>query len=243
MLDLGVYYQSAYNNNACSFALSQLRHHYPNIPIVLFDDGTYSLSSTATRYNCTYRCDTAIGIHTNKVRSNIGSISSFKIFMDRLYYSCINELSNSEYIMLYEDDVLCLRTTDVVPMYDIAGSACYIYSGLLQFYLQNKLGFTNTQFRTRHFKHPDGTLHGSTIRGGGIFNRKKFLRCYEYINDIDWQETSKLDINIVKYANIALCFLFQINGFSAGLWQEISEYKGDATYNSAFLHGYKKYYG
>lgn len=243
MVNLGVYYQSAHNNNACNFALAQLRKYYPYIPIVLFDDGTYSLSSTATKYSCTYRCDTAIGINTNKVRSNIGNITSFRIFMDRLYYSCINELSETEYIILYEDDVLCLRTIDTYPIYDISGNARHLYSPFLQNYLGEQLNISKTQLQLRHFNHPEGTLYGSVIRGGGIFNRAKFLECYNSINDIDWTKVCKLDINIVKYANIALCFLFQINGFSAGLWPEISEYKENVSYNSAFLHGYKKYYG
>lgn len=240
MNNFGIYYQSAFNDLACDKALSTLRQVYSSIPIVLFDDGSNTLNDIANKYGCSYKYD---GTRLGRTGSNINSLQSLYAFFNRLYFSCIEELSECEYVMLYEDDVLCLRQITQWPIYDIAGNARGLYNPLLQQYLQNYLGLSKPEFVARHFGHIDGTLYGYTIKGGGIFNRVKFLECYHNINSIDWTKISKLDINIVKYANIALCFLFQINGFSAGLWPEVSEYKVDVSYNSAFLHGYKKYYG
>lgn len=244
MNTVGIFYQSA-QPNPCYYAIKQLRSVDANVPVTLFDDGANQLENIAKQFNCYYRYGDKIGNNNLRARSNIHGIESLKVFLDRLYISCTNELSSCDYIILYEDDVWCLRPIREYPKYDIAGHNCVLYSPWLQHYLWKIIDPENwQQLVIRGVGHPEGTLYGSVLRGGGIFSRTKFIDCYNNLSKIDLITISRLDANIINYANMALSLLFQINGFSAGFWSEVREYVDETSLSKdiSFVHGYKKYY-
>ena len=53
-MKIGAFYQSGHKLVACYKALEQLRKIYPNIPVVLYEDGSKLLEPVAKKFNCDY---------------------------------------------------------------------------------------------------------------------------------------------------------------------------------------------
>jgi hypothetical protein len=83
--------------------------------------------------------------------------------------------------------------------------------------------------------------------GGSIFDRRIYIRCYEKQNlDLDFLQS--LDERIIQYSDVVLTVIFLINGYSYGVWDEISETNHPEEHmrifrDSAFDHANKKWYG
>ena len=83
--------------------------------------------------------------------------------------------------------------------------------------------------------------------GGSIFDRKVYIKCYEKEN-LDLDFLVSLDKRIAQYSDIVLTVVFLINGYSYGIWEEVSESNHPIEClrifrDAAFDHNDKRWYG
>jgi hypothetical protein len=201
-LNIGLFYQSGNNLEACYFALNQFRKFYPDSPIALYEDNSDFLLPVAKKFNCTYS--------KTKVKGILGrpafNIETTLAWLDRVFEACTTTLKDCEFIIHFEDDVWFKRKLQQPPLYDLSGIKGYGWSKELFNYLNIK---------------PNRT-YGC---GGAIFKRLKFLEAYENAKNIDWNTIYKLDPGPCEWTDSALTFIFAWSKLSYGTWSEASQYR------------------
>jgi hypothetical protein len=248
-VNLGAFYQSGYNLVACEIALRQLRIHYPDIPIMLYEDNTNMLKDIAYKYNCAYDTTDANGSNKNRLNGRpVISLYTLLRWFARLHLSCTTVLKNAEWIIIYEDDVWCNRPIIKYPRFDLSGAWDYPYYTPLQEYLLNRF---HASYADRGFG-GCGNLVGYQAAGGTVFHRQKFIAAYEQIHKIDWDVIETLDDRVCNWTDAGICFLMQHAGFSTGTWLDWTYYKrehtdrrkvfGPYSRKGAFTHGCKHFY-
>lgn len=254
-MKIGVFYQSGYKLVACYMALYQLRKIYPNIPIALYEDGSDILKDTAKEFDCNYKKTTVIGLNERYSGRPVKDLSSNIAWLERIYESCTSTLSDVDFIVHYEDDVICKRVIQNPPKHDISGARGPIYTEQLIDYLFNKFNANNS---TRGYWSDAGSLVSYGACGGAIFNRLKFIESFDRIKEIDWHYISTLDTRPCEWSDASLSFIMQHAGFSFGPWKDWTQYetKGLGNYwdktgwstplletpQAAFIHLYKHFY-
>ena len=224
-LKFAVYFQCYNEKIATAEALRSFREFYPDIKVRLLSDDGEDFSAIAKKFNCDY-------IHAPE---NLGywPCKDMKAWFKRLYETCLMH-KDAEWILLLEDDV---RTRDRISKYPnahLAGQAG---------------GVSNPPFSQAAKEYvwklyPGLEINGYSGAGGSIFHRKSFLICYENIDRFDIEKLKKLDDRLEWATDIALDYLFHLNGFVSRRWLDFSEALTHCLHGpaSAFEHLYKKYY-
>jgi hypothetical protein len=254
-MKLGVFYQSGHKLVACYKALEQLRKIYPDIPAMLYEDGSNILEKVAEKFNCYYEHLEQTGInnpHSGRVfiKEN-GQLD----WLERIYKACTTVLKDVDWVLHYEDDVWCKRQIIKPPQFDISGANGPLYTPELYSYLKNKFNITD---HSRNHWSKLGSLESYGACGGAIFNREKFIKIYENINNIPWDEIKVLDSRPIEWCDATLSFIFQFNGYTSGVWEDWAQYDSKNIGNwwdktgwsismeeqpdVAFLHSYKHFY-
>jgi hypothetical protein len=83
--------------------------------------------------------------------------------------------------------------------------------------------------------------------GGSIFDRRVYMDCYEKQN-LDLDHLKSLDERVVVYGDVLHTVVFLVNGYTSGVWEEVSETKHRHRSfrifrDAAFDHADKTWYG
>lgn len=231
IMNIGIFYQScSYQKRACDYALSQLRKFYAECPVHLVEDGEKGLKEIADKYCCSYVPMSPIGLKTSLGGQQIHNHVGASEFLRRIYVACLTTLNNNDWVMLYEDDVLCLGRNKTIPKLDLGGvHGGYAWSPQLM-----------TYFFERGLTEGYETYHAV---GGCVFNREQYINCYEStLNLIDWHLIGFLDRRLTTRCNAAINFMFQYAGIPTGGWDDLQHGGEEIHDNISFFHGFKQYY-
>jgi hypothetical protein len=222
---ISAYIQCYSNKRALYETLLSFRNVYPNEPITLVSDCGDDFSKFAEHFDLYY-------YHSEKKGDpgNLGKDGALE-YLKRIYEHCLRV--TSDYVVILEEDVITHRRIKRFPLTDCGGPRFLSYPDPLNRYLQeiNKT--------THHY--------GYGVCGGSIFDRQVYIKCHEKQNlDLDFLES--LDERIVKAGDRVLTVNFLINGYSYGVWDEVSETNHRLEQwrifrDSAFDHANKKWYG
>jgi hypothetical protein len=254
-MKLGVFYQSGHKLVACYKALEQLRKIYPDIPVMLYEDGSNILKPLAEEFNCTYKKTTIEGLNFTHSGRPVSDLKSNLAWLNRIYEACTTILKDTDWILHYEDDVWCKRQIQYLPKFDLSGANGPLYTEELTNYLLNRF---NETLSTRGHWSLKGTLQSYQGCGGTIFNREKFIIAYNKLNEIDWELIYKIDSRPCEWSDASLSFVMQHAGFSCGMWEDWAQYNTKDQGNFwdkigwnipmeeqpdvAFIHSYKHFY-
>ncbi|MFZ2167329.1 MAG: hypothetical protein WAV50_00495 [Minisyncoccia bacterium] len=224
-LDFSVYYQTYKNRQATYASLQSFRENFPTVPVLLVSDGGDDFSAIARHFNCEYYHDPV----------NIGywPCKDTGRWFERLARTCT--LFNTEWVLTLEDDV---RTRDRISKYPNAHLAGQ--GGSRGTKVTKELTPSAQAFIKE--KHPDITTFGISGCGGAIFHRASFMDCVNNITHGDIEKWMEVEPGFGAN-DIALTFLFLVNGYIARRWLDLShDTIGNWGPASAFDHQFKKYY-
>ena len=220
-----IHFQVWKNDEATEFAIKTFREHFPKEPIRLISDNGNDYTNFIKKYNL----DFDFSDKNIFPKGRFESIEGCYEWLRRVNDTCLKY--NTEWILLFEDDVLAKNSNITFPEEDSAGLICWSwYNGL-----HNLLSSRNN--RTK--------IVGYGMCGGAIFKRQVFIDAYNKINEFDLEYLSQLDNRIILASDCLVnCFL-QYFGATYGLWDKLE----DMTYpgwvennNTCFTHGYKNLY-
>jgi hypothetical protein len=220
-------YIQCYSHKAALYqTLSSFRKYYSKEPITLISDRGEDFSQFAKRFGLFYyrsekNCDP---------RGNLGKDGALE-YLDRIYQHCLRVAS--DYVVILEEDVITQRRIQRFPHTHCGGPRFNILADPLNQYLREINNTTET--------------YGYAMCGGSIFNREVYIKCYER-RSLDLNLLESLDKRVVQYSDVVLTVIFLVNGYSYGIWEEVSESNHPVEElrifrDAAFDHNDKKWYG
>lgn len=227
-LSFAVYFQTYNNRLATEEALRSFRTFYPDVSVRLLSDHGEDFSDLAKKFKCDY---------TNSPE-NLGywPVKNMRKWFARLADTC-NMYADKEWILILEDDV---RTRDKIskhPNAHLAGQG----GGTSVKKKRKQLSLAAQEFIKKIY--PEAKFDGISGCGASIFHRQSFLDCLNNPQTVNFEKFGTLDAGIPGATDIALTFLFMMNGYIVRRWFDMSEESrenwGPAA---AFDHQYKKYY-
>jgi hypothetical protein len=220
-----VHFQVWKNDEATEFAIKTFREHFPKEPIRLISDNGNDYTNFIKKYNL----DFDFSDKNIFPKGRFESIEGCYEWLKRVNDTCLKY--NTEWILLFEDDVLTKNSNIVFPNIDSAGLICWSWNYSLDILLKNR-NKINSNF-------------GYGMCGGTIFKRQVFIEAYNKINEFDLEYLSQLDHRVILASDCLInCFL-QYFGATYDLWDKLEDmtYPGWVENNNAcFTHGYKNLY-
>jgi hypothetical protein len=192
--------QTVSPNKSNKQALSSFRQFHPDAEISIIVDGNSDFEDYSKEFNTkiirdNQKCDPRGGL----------TFDTFDNYLQRINTHCL--LSNSEYVVILEDDVMTYKSISKFPKTSCAGPRINPYSERLKYFLQNKFSSQEN--------------YGYGMSGGSIFKRNDFLKSFD--NRPNFQTYSLMDNRIPYYSDVGLTLLFQISGFAYSEWMDVSE--------------------
>ncbi len=222
---ISAYIQCYSNKRALYETLTTFRKFYETEAVTLVSDDGDDFSKFAQRFNLDYyRSD------KNANPGNLGEDGAREC-LRRIYHHCLGV--SSDYVVNLEEDVITRRRIRHFPATVCGGPRFNRLAEPMNRYLQ-QLNNTTEDF-------------GYVMCGGSIFYRPAFIAAYEKQNlDLEFLQT--LDDRVVVYLDVVLTVMFLINGYTSGVWEEVSETKHPKKgwrifRDSAFDHADKTWYG
>jgi hypothetical protein len=218
-----VHYQTWKHEKAAEFAITKFREYFPNEQLRLISDNGLDYSHFIPKYNIDFEF------------SNIGTGSRLKtidacyVWLERVFNTCI--LYDTEWIVIFEDDVLTQNSSITFPTEDSGGMICWPWENNLTQLLKSR--------------NNKNQMFGYGMCGGSIFRRESFINAYCRIHEFDLKYIGSLDNRVTGYCDTLIgCFL-QYFGYSYQIWESTD----DMTYpdripseTACFIHGYKELY-
>jgi len=225
MHDISAYIQCYSNKRAVFECIKSFRNFYPTNFITLVSDNGDDFTSISNYFNLNY-------IYSDKnilPKGRMCGLECVYEYFKRIYNHCIS--TESEWVVLLEEDVNTLRKIKHFPSTDAGGARIINYN-------QPLTDFLNLKFKNGPY--------GYGMCGGSIFKRKSYINAYELNKNLEYYLT--LDNRLDSWSDIPLTLLFHINGYSYSVWDEISELHHICPElriikDSAFDHAYKFWYG
>jgi hypothetical protein len=220
-----VHFQDGNNSDATKFAIENFRKHFSTQKVKLISNNENDYTDFIKEYNIDFEFST----RNLLPKGRFDSIDSCYEWLKRINNTCVSY--DTEWIIIFEPDVLTKDSNITFPEEDSAGLICWPwYNGL-----HNLLSSINN--RNKNI--------GYGMCGGAIFKRQVFIDAYNKINEFDLEYLSQLDDRIIIAGDCLInCFL-QYFGATYGLWDKLE----DMTYpgwveadNTCFIHGYKNLY-
>ena len=192
--------QTVSPNKSNKQVLSSFRQFHPDAETSIIVDGNSDFEDYSKEFNAkiirdNQRCDPRGGL----------TFDTFDNYLQRINTHCL--LSNSEYVVILEDDVMTYKSISKFPKTSCAGPRINPYSERLNYFLQNKFSSQEN--------------YGYGMSGGSIFKRDDFLKSFEHRPN--FQTYSLMDNRIPYYSDVGLTLLFQISGFAYSEWMDVSE--------------------
>ena len=222
---ISAYIQCYSNKRALYETLATFRKVYPTEAITLVSDCGDDFSKFASYFDLYYYRS-----EKRAVPGKLGEHGAWE-FLRRINEHCLRV--SSDYVVLLEEDVVTHRRVRHFPATDCGGPRFNRLADPMNRHLQRLHG------TTRDF--------GYVMCGGSIFRRAAFIASYEKQN-LDLEFLSTLDERVVINMDVVLTVIFLINGYTSGVWEEVSETKHPKKgwrifRDSAFDHADKTWYG
>lgn len=209
---------------ATNKVLAYFRQQFPHAPIYLFNDaGNPFMRHLAKIYGAVY---TYHPIHAVSVsRGNFwNSADRAWVYIEDLLATAVR--SNTDWILLLEDDVLTLGQFDLNDIqFDMNGANPDKY----YLFVENQFWYRTVQQYIKE-QHPTYTLHYSYNGCGGTIFRGSFLRKLAENTTLVREQVNalaRLAFEVEKLSSLAsdqlLTFIIQINGGSVGTNQHYIE--------------------
>lgn len=225
-LTISAYMQCYANKRALYETLKSFRAFYETEPVTLVSDCGEDFSAFAEHFRLHYYRSA-----NRAVPGRLGEDGA-REFLRRIHEHC--NRASSDYVVILEEDVTTQRRIRQFPDTHCGGPRFNRLAEPLNRHLQRINGNTEHDF-------------GYVLCGGSIFCRRAFIDSYEKQNlDLDFLQT--LDHRVVVNMDVVLTVLFLINGYSSGVWEEVSETKHPKKgwrifRDAAFDHADKTWYG
>lgn len=227
MKTLSAFLQTVRHNRSNYKSIKTFRYFHPSSDITIYSDNGDIFNDYAEEFNTKFFIDE----YNVDPRGKL-NYEKLKIYFDRIKQHCIN--TDSDYVVILEDDVMTYKTISIYPETDCAGPRINPYHPALNQYLQNKFG--------------NKGIYGYGMSGGSIFHREKFLHSISDISRLEELNLlNYLDDRICSYSDVGLTLIFQLSGYKYGVWYDVSEkYHNDPTQiinrDSALDHNDKRLY-
>ena len=231
---IGVHFQTYKNREAVEIAISSFREHYTNAPFRMVSDAGEDFSDLAQKYNCIFDYETkniypkAIFAGHPLILPVCGGEADYrgaKIWLKRVYDTA--KLFDTDWIVLYEDDVYTQSKILEFPTTDAGGAPGSRYNAGLLNILYNRC--------------QKQTIWEYGMVGGSIFNREFFVNAYEkYIDEFDVKYLASIDDRVGGWSDILINSFIAFSGGNYNVWSGL----GGGNYNphAPFLHGDKSKY-
>lgn len=203
MKTVSAFLQTVTHNKSNYTAIKTFRNFHPNSDITIYSDNGDSFDDYSKEFDAKFLIDQ----HHIDPRGKL-NYDKLIIYFNRIKQHCLN--TNSDYVVILEDDVMTYKEISIYPDTECAGPRVNPYSFNLNTYLQNK-------FNTKD-------IYGYGMSGGSIFHREKFLYSISSVSKLE--ELKKLnyfDDRICSYSDVGLTLIFQLNGYTYGIWYDVSE--------------------
>jgi hypothetical protein len=218
-----VHYQTWKQEKAAEFAITKFREFFPNEQLRLISDNGLDYSHFIPKYNIDFEFS---NISTG---SRLKNIDACYVWLERVFNTCI--LYDTEWIVIFEDDVLTQNNNITFPTEDSGGMICWPWENNLTQLLKSR--------------NNKNQMFGYGMCGGSIFRRESFINAYSRIHEFDLKYIGSLDNRVTGYCDTLIgCFL-QYFGYSYQIWESTD----DMTYpdripseTACFIHGYKELY-
>ena len=222
---ISAYIQCYSNKRALYETFTTFRAVYATQAITLVSDCGEDFSKFAEHFDLYYYRS-----ERRAIPGNLGEDGA-REFLRRIYEHCLRV--SSDYVVILEEDVITRRRIRSFPATDCGGPRSNRLADPMNRHLQ-RLNNTTQDF-------------GYVMCGGSIFHRPAFIDSYEK-NNLDLKFLSTLDERVVINMDVVLTVIFLINGYSSGVWQEVSETKHPKKgwrifRDAAFDHADKTWYG
>lgn len=218
-----VHYQTWKNEKATEFTIQKFREYFPNEQMRLISDNGLDYSHFIPKYNIDFEFS---NISTG---SRLKNIDACYEWLERVFNTCI--LYDTEWIVIFEDDVLTQNSNISFPKEDSGGMICWPWKNELTQLL-----------KTRNNKNE---MFGYGMCGGSIFRRESFINAYSRIHEFDLNYIGRLDNRVTGYCDTLIgCFL-QYFGYSYQIWEgtdDMSYPDRIVSDTACFIHGYKELY-
>lgn len=217
---ISVYMQVHKNLRATFEALRSFRRFYRTENITVVSDGGHDFSEICKALDARFVYS---DITTTTQRMSLPGVYEY---LRRVYDHC--KSVDSKWVVLFEDDVRTLRQIREFPSTECAGPRFNTYHPDLNRVLVDRFG---------------SMPYGYGMCGGSIFDRQAYVEAYE--KDRSLEQYALLDQRLSSWSDIPLTLLFQINGKSYSVWEEVSEILHPThpiVRDSAFDHAYKYWY-
>lgn len=225
MNDFAVHYQTWKNKLAVDKTLTEFRKYFPNNHVRLVSDNGAEYDDFVEKFQINYEFKTSNVFPGGK----FAEIHQCYEWLDRVNTTC--ELFDTEWIVIFEDDVLTKSNKIHFPYSDSAGFTINPWNPELTRKLKEKNNFNLSW--------------GYGMCGGSIFRRTVFLDSYKKINKFPLEELSKLDNRIIGWSDTLInCFL-QYFGYTYSIWEcmdDMSYPNYKVKEDSVFVHGFKEFY-
>ena len=218
-----VHYQTWKNEKATEFVIQKFREFFPNEQMRVISDNGSDYSHFVEKYGIDF---TFSDISTG---SRLKSIDACYEWLQRVFNTCI--LYDTEWIVIFEDDVLTQNNNITFPTEDSGGMICWPW--------QNDL----TQLLKK--RNNKNQLFGNGMSGGSIFKREAFIDSYSKIDEFDLNYIGRFDNKVIGYSDTLIACFLQYFGYSYQIWEGTDDmtYPGRKVSDTAcFIHGYKELY-
>jgi len=220
-----VHHQTYNNKKAVDYTISEFRKYFPIEEYRLISDNGEDFSDLEEKFNINF-------VFKNKNTFPGGrfqNIQNCYDWLERVNETC--ELYNTEWVVIFEDDVLTQNNDIQFPTEDSAGMSPHQWSP----------GLT-TLLKTKNTKNKNW---GYGMCGGSIFRRESFLQSYKKIDEFDLEIISRLDKRIIGYSDTLINSFLQYFGYSYQKWDCLDDMSlpgHEYSKKSCFIHGNKLYY-
>ncbi|NBW58598.1 hypothetical protein EBR43_12655, partial [bacterium] len=203
---IGVWYQSGHKLVACYKAIESFRKYYPTEKIDLIEDGSKKYDVIKEKFSVNLTQINQSGISSKHFGRPVHNLETNLKWLERIYASCTGYLNDTDYIILFEDDVWCKRRIAKYPDLDLEGANGPLWKPELFNFLCN---LHNENKNTRNHWNRNGSLQSYGACGGTIFKRTSFIQAFKNIKNINWNEIYALDTRPVEWSDASLSFVFQ----------------------------------
>jgi hypothetical protein len=225
MDNFSVHYQTWKNKKAVRHTITEFRKFFPNNKIRLVSDNGADYSEFVEEFDLLYKFE----------NTNVFPGGRFKElwqcyeWLRRVNDTC--QEVNSEWIVLFEDDVITQNSKINFPTCDSGGFIVHPWNSSLTQLLKTK-NVNNENW-------------GYGMAGGSIFKRTAFIDSYSKIDEFKLEELAKYDNRIVGWSDTLInCFL-QYFGYTYEVWKGMDDMSYPAhivSPDACFVHGYKEFY-
>lgn len=231
-MNISVFYQVYKNKKATEFVLQNFRKYFSDNKIVLISDGGDNFFDLKEKYNCEYfEEENIFGNEVNKYPKYPYNSYRMLKWWERQKLVC--DITNSDYTMILEDDVLIQNKFEIKNNFSLMGVrvGCFLSDTMIK--------------EIKEKGKIDVPKYG--MCGGSVYNSKIFLNIYDdVINDIktnhDYLVNNFNEYYLLGATDANITYHFGKRGYKYEIAPWLSETIEENWEQYPIVHNYKEYY-